>query len=175
MEVHILTNLPASVGTLEIAEAYRQRWTIETAFRDITTNLRCEINTLGYPDAALFGFCVALVIYSVLSVVQAALRDSQTETRKIERNVSMYAIADEISGVWRGMEIAVPNEVWTEVYADLTPKQLVRQLRALARKAELSRYTTYKWSPKRPQPKRISGKRGKHVAAQRILDKRKDK
>ena len=174
-EIYILTNLPASVGALEIADAYRQRWTIETAFQDMTTNLRCEINTLGYPDAALFGFSIALVIYNVLSVVQAALRDSQTDTRKIERNVSMYAIADEISSVWRGMEIAVPNEVWTELYASLTPKQLVRQLRALARKAELSRYTTNKWSPKRPQPKRISGNRGNHVATQRILDKRKDK
>ena len=174
-EVHILTNLPATVGALEVAEAYRQRWTIETAFQDITTNLRCEINTLGYPDAALFGFSIALVIYNVLSVVQAALRDSQTETRKIERNVSMYAIADEISGVWRGMEIAVPNEVWTEVFADLTPRQLVRQLRILAQKAELSRYTTHKWSPKGPKQKRISGNRGNHVSTQRILNKRKDK
>lgn len=174
-EVHILTTLPASVGAKEIAEVYHHRWTIETAFQDITTNLRCEINTLGYPDAALFGFCIALLIYNTLSVVQAALRDSQTEKRKIERNVSMYAIADEVSSVWRGMEIAVPNKVWTDLYANLTPKQFVRQLRSLARKAELSRYTTYKWSPKRPQPQRISGNRGNHVATQEILEKRKHK
>lgn len=172
-EIHILTNLPVSVNALKVAEAYRQRWTIETAFQDVTTTLRCEINTLGYPDAALFGFSIALLMYNVLSVVQAALRDSQTETRTIERNVSMYAIADEISGVWRGMEIAVPSEVWTEVYAGLTPKQLVSKLRWLARKADLALYTTHKWSPKRPQPKRLSGNRGNHVATQKILDKRK--
>lgn len=172
-EIHILTNLPASVSSLNVAEAYRHRWTIETAFQDVTTTLRCEINTLGYPDAALFGFSIALLMYNVLSVVQATLRDSQTETRTIERNVSMYAIADEISGVWRGMEIAVANEVWTEVYAGLTPKQLVGKLRSLARKADLALYTTHKWSPKSPQPKRISGNRGNHVSTQRILDKRK--
>lgn len=172
-EIHILTNLPGTVTALKVAEAYRHRWTIETAFQDVTTTLRCEINTLGYPDAALFGFSIALLLYNVLSVVQAALRDSQTETRTIERNVSMYAIADEISGVWRGMEIAVPSEVWTEVYAGLTAKQLVSKLRSLARKANLALYTTHKWSPKRPQPKRISGNRGNHVATQRILNKRK--
>lgn len=172
-EIHILTNLPASVTALKVAEVYRQRWTIETAFQDVTTTLRCEINTLGYPDAALFGFSIALLLYNVLSVVQAALRDSQTETRTIERNVSMYAIADEISGVWRGMEIAVPSEVWMKVYAGLTAKQLVSKLRSLARKADLALYTTHKWSPKSPQPKRISGNRGNHVSTQRILDKRK--
>lgn len=172
-EIHILTNLPASVRAVKVAESYRQRWTIETAFQDITTNLRCEINTLGYPDAALFGFCVALLIYNVLSVVQAALRDSQTETRKIERNISMYAIADEISSCWCGMEIAVSKDLWTEIYADLTAKQLVSKLRSLARKADLPRYTTHKWSPKKPQPKRVSGKRGKHVSTQRILNERK--
>lgn len=121
----------------------------------------------------MFGFIIALLLYNVLSVVQAALRDSQTETRTIERNVSMYAIADEISGVWRGMEIAVPSEVWTEVYAGLTPKHLVSKRRSLARKADLALYTTHKWSPKSPQPKRISGNRGNHVSTQRILDKRK--
>lgn len=172
-EVHLLTNLPASVTAQKVSRAYRQRWTIETAFQDVTTTLRCEINTLGYPDAALFGFSVALLLYNVLSVVQAALRDSQTEKRTIERKVSMYAIADEISGVWRGMEIAIPPELWAELYAGLTPRQLVGKLRSLARNADLAHYTTYKWSPKRPQPKRLSGNRGNHVSTQRILNQRK--
>ena len=101
-EIHLLTNLPARVSALKIADAYRQRWRIETAFAEVTTTLRCELNTLGYPDAALFGFCMALLIYNVLSVTQAALRASQTKTRKIERNISLYALTDEIAGVWRG-------------------------------------------------------------------------
>ncbi len=33
-----------------------------------------EPYTLGYPRAALFGFCLALVAYNVLAVAQAALR-----------------------------------------------------------------------------------------------------
>ena len=35
------------------------------------------INTLGYPKAALFGFCLALVAYNMLAVVMAALRSVQ--------------------------------------------------------------------------------------------------
>jgi hypothetical protein len=171
-EVHVLTNLPSRVPALKIAQAYRQRWRIETAFAEVTTTLRCELNTLGYPDAALFGFCIALVIYNVLSVTQAALRASQTPTRKIERNISMYALTDEIAGVWRGMEIAVPDDAWTETYARLTTKQLASRLLALARKTNLKRFTTHKWTTKRKQPTRKSGNRGNHVSTQQILEKR---
>ena len=97
-EVHILTSLPPSVCAVKVAQAYRERWTIETAFQNLTTNLRCEINTLGYPDAALFGFCIATVMYNVLSVVQSALLAAAS--KKPERNLSMYAITNEISEIW---------------------------------------------------------------------------
>ncbi len=89
MQVHALTNLPKIVSALKVTTAYRNRWKIETAFQDVTVTLRCELNTLGYPDAALFGFCIALMIYSVMSVIQAALRGSQTKMRKIDRNISL--------------------------------------------------------------------------------------
>src|SRR4029077_1210106 len=57
MELHLLTNLPASqVSAMKIAELYRKRWTLEQAFNELTTHLRCELNTLGYPKAALFAF-----------------------------------------------------------------------------------------------------------------------
>ena len=39
---------------------YRKRWTIETMFQELEAHLYFEINTLGYPKADLFGFCVAL-------------------------------------------------------------------------------------------------------------------
>ena len=75
--------------------------------------LKCELNTLGYPEAALFGFCLAIVMYNVLSVVQAALRATHPEVAtpstgrgaaKKKAAFSFYYLADEISGVraaWR--------------------------------------------------------------------------
>jgi IS4 transposase len=74
-ESHVITNLSKSVANAKkIADLYRKRWKIETAFQELTEHLNSEINTLGYPPAALFGFCVALVSYMILSVIKAALR-----------------------------------------------------------------------------------------------------
>ena len=78
-----------------IADMYRQRWTIETAFHELEATLNGEINTLGYPKAALFAFCVALVSYNVLSTIKAALRSVHGEER-VADEVSGYYVADEI-------------------------------------------------------------------------------
>ncbi len=56
MRLHLLTNLPAKVSAVKVADLYRKRWTIETLFLEVTTTLTCEIHTLCYPKAALFVF-----------------------------------------------------------------------------------------------------------------------
>ena len=72
-EMAILTNLPARVAdAVAVAELYRDRWTLETMFQSLTQMLQGEIAALGYPQAALLGFGVALTAYNVLSTVQAA-------------------------------------------------------------------------------------------------------
>lgn len=172
-EIHLLTNLPCKVTPRQIAQAYRNRWKIENAFQDLATTLRSEINTLGYPKAALFGFCVALVLFNILSVVKRAIEAADVAS-KIPGPISIYYLADEIAGVWRGMEIAVPANEWL-AFAELTPRQLANQLKSLARNVRPHRFTTNRWTPKRPQPKRISGNRGNHVSTHRMLQKRKPK
>jgi IS4 transposase len=65
-EIHLLTNLAASqASALRVATLYVKRWTLETAFQELTVHLRCELNTLGYPKAALFAFCVAVACYGL--------------------------------------------------------------------------------------------------------------
>ena len=66
-----------SLVTGTLAQLYGKRWTLETAFAELTCHLCCEVNTLGYPKAALFGFCVAVAAYNALAVVKAALRSVQ--------------------------------------------------------------------------------------------------
>lgn len=170
-EIHILSNLPAQISGQKIAETYSDRWTLETAFQHLATVLRSEVNTLGYPDAALFGFCIGVMLYNILSTIRAALQVAHKldgETRK----VSLYYVADEIAGVYRGMMIAVPDEHWTAQFTDATPSQLARQLQQLAKKVQIRHYLTNTYGPKRPPPKRKSGQRGNHVSTQRILDQR---
>ena len=71
----ILTHLPLRKASAKrVARLYRKRWILETAFQHLEAYFHSAINTLGYPKAALFGFCLALVAYNMLAVVMAALR-----------------------------------------------------------------------------------------------------
>ena len=73
-EIFIITNLPKkAAGAKKIAPVYRGRWTIETSFQELTQWFNSEINTLGYPPAALFGFCVALISYMIVSAPSLSL------------------------------------------------------------------------------------------------------
>jgi IS4 transposase len=170
-EIHILTNLPTVVAdALTVAELYRRRWTVESAFGELATCLNGEVNTLGYPKAALFAFCVALVAYNVLSVVKGALRSVHGDEAVEE--VSGYYLADEIAGTHRGMMIAIPEDEWV-VFAGLSPTALGKVLKSLAAKVRLSTLRKHRRGPKRPQPKRASGAKITHVSTARLLAVRK--
>jgi hypothetical protein len=169
-EIHILTNLPSRIRAKVIARLYQKRWTIETAFQELTVALKCEINTLAYPKAALFGFCVALLAFNVLSVVKAALR-AVHGVEKIEATLSGYYLADEIAGTYRGMMIAIPEDHW-EVFGTMSTTQVVKVLKELARKVDLAKLRKHPRGPKKPQLKRRRSRRVTHVSTARILAKR---
>ncbi|MGI8503485.1 MAG: IS4/IS5 family transposase, partial [Hassallia sp.] len=171
-EIFILTNLPSEVaGAFLIAQLYRKRWKLETLFQVLTENLCCEINTLGYPKAALFTFCIAIVAYNVLSVVKAALR-SVHGTEKIETEISSYYLADEIKGTYRGMMIAIPPEEW-HVFQNMTFIELSQILQHLAGKVKLRAFRRHPRGPKKPLPKRTYLKNKPHVSTAKILNQKK--
>ncbi len=169
-EIHILTNLPKRVGAMHIAILYQKRWTIETAFQEMAENLNGEIKTLGYPKAALFGFCMALVAYNVLSVVKAALRAAHGCEKGDD--ISVYYMADEIAGTYRGMMIAIPGSYWHKHFANLTSHQLAQYLLRIAKKMRLSSYRKNPWALKRKPKPKMSKKKRQHVSTARILEKR---
>ena len=132
--LHILSNVPPERGAAaHLARVYGKRWSIETAFLEITTTLACEINTLGYPKAAIFGFCLALVAYNMLAVVLAALR-SVHGAETVAQEVSSYYIAHEIAETSRGMMIALPEDAW-RVFRTMSAAAMGATLLELARKA----------------------------------------
>jgi IS4 transposase len=170
-ELHLLTNLPAKDARAKaIAELYRRRWTIETAFQELEATLRGEVNTLGYPKAALLAFCVALVAYNVLSTIKAALRSVHGE-EVVAEEVSGYYIADEIQMTRRGMMIAIPEDEWV-VFHDLPPGELAGILIELARSVSLPKLRKHPRGPKKPRPKKQSGAKIKHVATAKLLKNR---
>jgi len=165
-EIHLLTNLPAKVGAVKVAELYRHRWTLEQAFNELTTHLRCELNTLGYPKAALFAFCVAICSYNLLAAVKGALRGVHGE-ETMETKVSNYFLTAEISGVYQGMMIALPPREW-EIFQTMRPARLAMCLRRWARTADLENYPKHPRGPKKPKPRRPNAQ-FKHVATAKLL------
>ena len=171
-QIVILTNLSKSAAhARQIATLYRNRWRIETAFQELTVHLNSEINTLGYPRAALFAFCVALVAYIIMAILKAALRSVQG-VKTIEDNFSGYYLADELSGVYQGMMIAIPAQEWI-IFRKLTQPQLIQCLQMLAGKVKLSRFQKHPRGPKKPAPKRISDPKTPHVSTAKLLAGRK--
>jgi hypothetical protein len=125
---------------------------IETALSELTVYLGCELNTLGYPRAALFGFCVSVVAYNIQSVVTGALRGVHG-AEKVEEELSGYYVAMEWSAVYAGMMIALPAELW-EAHGETSMGEFVSLMHALAKKVALDRYKKQKRSPKKkPTPK----------------------
>ena len=88
-----------------VAEIYRTRRTIETAFQEMADNLEGEVETRGYPRAALFASCMALVSCNVVSVIMAALRAAHGADT-IDERISFYYLCDEVASTYRGMKAA---------------------------------------------------------------------
>jgi IS4 transposase len=169
-EIALLTNLPAEAADARaVGRLYRKRWTIEGAFQDVAVALHSEIDTLCYPRAALFAFCVALVAYDVLAVVKGAVRAAHGAEAAEE--LSAYYLADEIAGTQRGMMIAIPAEHW-RVFRVLTPEQLADVLLRLAGQVRLERFRRHRRGPKKPPVKRRYSKKRPHVSTAKLLENR---
>jgi Transposase DDE domain len=167
-ELHILTNLPvADAPAAQISVLYAERWSIETAFQHLTVDLACEVDTLGYPKAALFGFCVALVAYNVVALVKGALRAAHG-AEYVREQLSRYYLTLEVAQVATGMEIALAAESW-EVFRDMSIPEFTATLVAIAQRLDTKKYTKHPRGPKKSPPHKLSGKRQTHVSTARIL------
>jgi hypothetical protein len=167
-ELHLLTHLPpADASATQVAALYADRWTSETAFQHLTVDLACEGETLGYPKAALFGFCVALVADNVVAVVKGALRAAHG-AEYVEEQLSMYDLTLEVAQVATGMEIALGTEPW-EIFQQMSTEEFAATLGAIAKHLDTEKYTKQKRGPKKQSPKRLSGKHQSHVSTARIL------
>jgi Transposase DDE domain len=167
-ELHLLTNLPVPDAPAPLISAlYADRWTIETAFQHLTVDLACEVDTLGYPKAALFGFCVALVAYNVVALVKGALRAAHG-AEYVEEQLSMYYLTLEVAQVATGMAIAVEEESW-EIFRQMSRAEFTTTLVALALRLDRKKYTKHKRGPKKKPPHKLSGKHATHVSTARIL------
>lgn len=166
-EMRLLTNVPTSkAGAKRLAELYHTRWKIETAFQELTESLRCEVNTLGYPKAALFAFALAVTAYNVLVLVRQAL-DSEWSRKQQKIELSSYHLATEVATVSDGLAIAIAEETW-QCFAAMSAARFAQWLLSVAKRVDRRRYRKNPRGPKKPtQIKRTS--RGAHRSTAREL------
>jgi IS4 transposase len=168
-EIHLLTNLPLKHATaLIVAALYLKRWTIENAFQEIDQALRAEIDTLGYPGAALLGFAIACMTYNVLSIVKWTIAAEHPD--EIERDqLSSYYLAGSIAADHAGMMIALPAAAWTKRFASLSIAAFIKHLRTCAQKVCVATYKKNVRGEKKPRPKRTSGRINHHVSTAQLI------
>jgi IS4 transposase len=171
-EVAILTHLPASVvNAPTVAQLYLQRWNIEGMFQVITDTFHCELNSLGYPQAALFVFCVAIVAFNILSTVKAALKEVHG-VGKVEAGLSDYYIVEEVQGTFRGMMIALPAHLWLPL-AQMSVPQFAQTLKQWAAGVNLKRFSSSPRGQKKPKSQPVYDPKHPHLATARLLQQTK--
>jgi IS4 transposase len=164
----LLTNLSKSAANAkQVAELYRRRWEIETTFQKLEKHLNSEVNSLGYPKAALFAFCVALVAYNALAVVAAALRRIHGDD-VIAQKVSGFYIAGEVTRGYEAVMVAIRPEEWLRLrqLSDAEHRDLLLKIAAAV---DLSKYKKHVRGPKKPPVARTLYLDKPHVSTARLL------
>ncbi len=170
-QIALLTNLPETdAPSVLVAQLYRKRWKVETLFQVATETFHCEIKTLGYPRAALFSFCMALVAYNLFSTLKG-VRSCVHGTDFLDK-LSYYYLADELEGTYRGMMIALPPEDWKD-FGQMGLTQLSSLLQDWARLVKLEAFTSAPRKPKKKKPKPPYDPAHPHVSTARLLAQKK--
>lgn len=174
-EMAIFCNLKQeNASSIVISNIYLKRWSVEGLFQVVSDTLECEIKTLGYPKAALFSFCMALVAYNILSVIKAALRRVHGQA-KIDAGISNYYLVEEIQTTYTGMMIAIPDTEW-KFFNYLSLPAFAELLKQWAAKVNLKRFASNPKAQKKPQPKRKREPLRPHVSTARLLaDKQRER
>jgi IS4 transposase len=171
-QLHIFTNLTVSdASAVKVAELYARRWTIEVVFLELQTALCCEVHTLGYPRAALFAFCVALVLQNAMSMLMGSLRTAHGRST-IDQQVSGVLLAQELRKTYDGMMVQIPPKHW-RICRTLSLPQFAKLLKQLAERLVIDRYRKHPRGPKQPPPRKKRYRNGHHVSTATILALRK--
>jgi hypothetical protein len=129
-----------------------------------------EIDTLGYPRAALLGFRVGVMAYNTLLVVQGALRAVHGET-VVREEVSGYHLVHRARAEVGGLDTLLEDKDG-EPFRRMPVAELAELLVEIVRHIPLPRIKKAKRGPKKPVPKRTRFKNTPHVSARRLSNTR---
>jgi hypothetical protein len=165
---HLLPHLPVPDAPAPLSSALdADRWPLETALQPLPVDLAWEVATLGYPKAALVGFCRALVAYKVGALVKGARR-AAPGAEDVEEHLSRYYLPLEVAPVPTGLALAGEEESG-ESFRQLRRAEFTPPLAALALPLDRKKYPTHTRGPTKKPPPHLSGKQAPQVSPARIL------
>ena len=86
----------------------------------------------------------------------------------VDEQLSRYYLTLEVAQGATGMESALGVEPW-EIFRRMSVAEFAATMVAVAECLDTEKYTKHKRGPKKPPPRKISGKRHHHVSTARIL------
>lgn len=168
-EIELVTDLPRKHSASTIAEAYRKRWRIETAFAELDRVFEGEIESLAHPRAALLAFALAVAAFNALAVVLAAMRKKHG-AEKVRDEVSTFHLGERVQRAESALDVFLSDEKWTKRYARMTPRQLANDLIRLAHRIDMRAIKKHKRGAKKPPTKRVYDKKHPHFSTHRVLE-----
>ena len=162
----LFSNLPNVVSSLVIADSYRKRWWIETAFQELESLLSGEIQTLCYPPAALFALSTAMVAYNILQCMVSSIEVSHPEET---REISAYHVSHTLLQTHAGLRLFSEAEDWEE-FRTLDAREMGRFLIRLGGQVKYDSYA--KRPPSKKKPVRKSTKRKNHTSTAKLLNQK---
>lgn len=168
LELCLLTTIPPEhADAALIAQTYHERWGIENLFHVLTTTLRCEIKSQGYPKAALFAFAVALVAANIMATVRAGIR--AVHGREQEALLSNFYLVRDVQRKYDSLEEGFTPEALAE-RARMSPEVLVAFLLTCAQHVCLEAYRKAQARPgRRTKRPRGTPNDPPHVSTARLL------
>ena len=104
----------------------------------MTECLSCEIETLAYPKAAIFAFCLAAMLYNAVSLMKSSIAAVHGE--EMLEEMSWYYAYTETHAVWSGLEIALPFEFWSKRIDGMSDRELGGYLKSLSGKINMTKF-----------------------------------
>lgn len=168
LELFLLTTIPPEhADAALIAQTYHERWGIENLFHVLTTTLRCEIKSQGYPKAALFAFAVALVAANIMATVRAGIR--AVHGREQEASLSNFYLVRDVQRKYDSLEEGFTPEALAK-RARMNPEVLVAFLLTCAQHVRLEAYRKAQARPgQRTKRPRGTPDDPPHVSTARLL------
>lgn len=160
---------PEFADALTLAALYRERWTLEKAFLHLTLELRCEVDTLAYPPAALFALACAVVAFNGRGVMKAARRAAHG--RDAAEQVSGYYLTIELGNVAESLDAVLNAQDWA-VFQTVPLATFAIWLQQQAARVDLRRYHKSQRGSKKTAPKQVHDPKRPHVSVARLLAQR---